>query len=94
MNLANLLSLAAIVPGNLFKLFHGYFVFLYLGPETIMPVASILASIIGFFLVFWRLIVRFIKRLIRIIRRMPEETAVEGDQVAAIESSSEDKQVN
>ena len=28
---------------------------LYFGPETIMPLASILAAIVGFLLVFWRL---------------------------------------
>jgi hypothetical protein len=40
-------------------------VFLYLGPETIMPVASILASIIGVVLLFWRLILGAAKRTYR-----------------------------
>lgn len=36
----------------------------YLGPETIMPLASILAAVVGFLLIFWRAIVNFIKKLI------------------------------
>ncbi len=40
-------------------------VFLYLGPETILPVASILASIIGVILMFWRLIFGSIRRVFR-----------------------------
>lgn len=45
----------------------------YLGPETLMPLASILAAIAGFFLMFWRLIVKFIKKTYRKIRGLPEE---------------------
>jgi hypothetical protein len=30
-------------------------VLLYLGPETIMPLASILAAVLGFLLIFWRM---------------------------------------
>ena len=40
-------------------------IFLYLGPETILPVASILASIIGVILMFWRLILGSIRRVFR-----------------------------
>ncbi|MCU0487461.1 MAG: hypothetical protein MUE67_00755 [Anaerolineales bacterium] len=36
----------------------------YLGPETIMPLASILAAVAGFLLIFWRAIVNTIKKLI------------------------------
>jgi hypothetical protein len=35
----------------------------YMGPETIMPVATLLATIVGFLLIFWRLIVRLVKKL-------------------------------
>lgn len=44
----------------------------YLGPETIMPLASILATILGFLLIFWRAIIRFIKK--RILHIVPEES--------------------
>ena len=40
---------------------------LYLGPETIMPLASIVAAIVGFFLIFWRLLLRPIKKIYRLI---------------------------
>ena len=38
---------------------------LYLGPETIMPLASIIAAIVGFLLLFWRSIARFFKKVFR-----------------------------
>ncbi len=41
------------------------FLFLYLGPDTIMPLASILAAVIGFILLFWRYIVNIIKKIFR-----------------------------
>lgn len=49
----------------------------YLGPETIMPLASILATILGFLLIFWRAIIRFIKRLLRIAPEESEEVLAE-----------------
>lgn len=51
----------------------------YLGPETLMPLASILAAIAGFFLLFWRLIVKFFKTLYRRIRGLPDEVPPEMD---------------
>jgi len=51
----------------------------YLGPETLMPLASILAAIAGFFLIFWRLIVRFFKTMYRKIRGLPDEAPPEFD---------------
>jgi site-specific recombinase len=38
---------------------------LYLGPETVMPLASILAAIVGVLLLFWRLIFGFFKRIFK-----------------------------
>jgi len=45
----------------------------YLGPDTLLPLWSILAAIIGFLLVFWRLIAKFFKTMYRKIRRLPTE---------------------
>ena len=56
----------------------------YLGPETIMPLASILATILGFLLIFWRAIIRFIKK--RILHIAPE------DSEEALSQSVEDEQ--
>ena len=36
----------------------------YLGPESIMPLASILAAVVGFILIFWRYIVKFFKKIL------------------------------
>jgi hypothetical protein len=54
----------------------------YLGPETLMPLASILAAIAGFFLLFWRLIVKFVKMVYRKIRGLPEEVPPEVEDPA------------
>ena len=51
----------------------------YLGPETLMPLASVLAAIAGFFLIFWRLIVKFFKTMYRKIRGLPEEVPPDMD---------------
>ena len=45
----------------------------YLGPETLMPLASILAAIVGFFLMFWRVIAKFFKTAYRRLRGIPNE---------------------
>jgi hypothetical protein len=37
----------------------------YLGPETIMPLASILAAVIGVLLIFWRSIANLFKRIFK-----------------------------
>jgi hypothetical protein len=38
---------------------------LYLGPETIMPLASVLGAIVGFLLIFWRSILKAVKKVFR-----------------------------
>jgi hypothetical protein len=45
----------------------------YLGPETLMPLASILAAIAGFFLLFWRVIAKVAKKIYRKMRGLPDE---------------------
>jgi hypothetical protein len=57
----------------------------YLGPETLMPLASILAAIVGFFLIFWKLIVRISKKIYRKIRGLPNEVPPDLDIVEAAE---------
>jgi hypothetical protein len=39
---------------------------LYLGPETMMPLVSLLAALLGIILIFWRYIFSFIKKIFRI----------------------------
>jgi hypothetical protein len=59
----------------------------YLGPETLMPLASILAAIAGFFLMFWRLIFKFVKKMVRKLRGLPDELPPDVD----VEESDEEK---
>lgn len=61
----------------------------YLGPETLMPLASILAAIAGFFLIFWRLIAKFFKTMYRKIRGLPEEVPPDMDIADPIEEEQE-----
>ncbi|MDL1909431.1 hypothetical protein FBQ81_01875 [Chloroflexi bacterium CFX6] len=61
----------------------------YLGPETLMPLASILAAIAGFFLLFWRLIVKFFKTLYRRIRGLPDEVPPEMDMEDPVEEEQD-----
>jgi hypothetical protein len=55
---------------------------LYLGPESIMPLASILAAVVGFLLLFWRVIVNFVKKIFGKGQKAPSEDAelVDPDQ--------------
>ena len=62
---------------------------LYLGPETLMPLASILAAIAGFFLIFWRWIVKFLKAVYRKIRRLPDEVPPDLDLDDSIENEQD-----
>jgi hypothetical protein len=61
----------------------------YLGPETLMPLASLLAAIAGFFLIFWRLIVKFVKTAYRKIRGLPDEVPPEMDMDDPSEEETE-----
>ena len=61
----------------------------YLGPETLMPLGSLLAAIAGFFLIFWRWIVKFFKLIYRKIRRLPDEVPPELDVDDSIENEQE-----
>ena len=76
-----LLNLAASSPTNGPGLFlENWLVLLYLGPETIMPLASILAAVLGFILIFWRWIVSSIKKIFK---------RSKGDEIEAQAETSE-----
>lgn len=60
------INLAASSPSNGLGVFlENWLVLLYLGPETIMPLASVLAAVLGFLLIFWRWIVTAIKKIFK-----------------------------
>jgi hypothetical protein len=46
-------------------------VFLYIGPDQIMPLASVLSAIAGVALMFWRRIVGFVAMCLGVFRRRP-----------------------
>jgi len=67
----------------------------YLGPETVMPLASILATILGFFLVFWRLIAKTVKKVVRKVRGLPDEMPPEMEiEEAPMEESSKTENIS
>jgi hypothetical protein len=47
------------------------FALLYIGPETILPLTSVLAAIVGFLLIVWRHAVALASRLWRFVARKP-----------------------
>ncbi len=48
--------------------------FSYIGPETMLPVASAFAAILGGILVCWRWIIGFVMKGYRLVFRRPQET--------------------
>jgi len=63
-------STAAVVPLDALVT---AFVFLYIGPELILPIASFIASIVGILLMFWRSIVRMVRTVFRRILGRADE---------------------
>jgi hypothetical protein len=61
----------------------------YLGPETLMPLASILAAIAGFFLMFWRVIAKFAKKTYRKVRGIPDELPPDVEMEDSVEEQKE-----
>ena len=54
---------------------------LYLGPETVMPLASIIAAVVGFLLIFWSLLLRPIKKIYRLIMSKVNGTPASDSEV-------------
>ena len=71
-------------------------VLLYLGPDSMLPLASILAAVAGFFLIFWRYITRYVKKFFRWILRKPAEIspAESPDPVSVIGENEPKDQIN
>ena len=47
----------------------GLSVFLYFGPETFVPLASFVASVVGLLLMFWRYVVSRVRKSLRFLSR-------------------------
>jgi hypothetical protein len=50
-----------------------YWILVYVGPETILPVASCLAAAIGVLLMFWRFVIRCITGCVRWVFRIKSD---------------------
>ena len=48
---------------------------LYVGPDQMMPVMSILATIAGFFLIFWNKVMGLVRRVLGMKRATQAEAA-------------------
>lgn len=55
---------------------------IYVGPDQVMPVASILATIMGFLLVFWGKLLGIIRKIFR-LAPPPAETETTGSSSSA-----------
>lgn len=51
-----------------------FLAFLYTGPESILPIASTFAAIIGFALIVWRRLLAFAVRLLALLQRKPNQS--------------------
>ena len=57
--------------------------FAYIGPEILMPLASVLVAILGFFITFWRKIVGFTIASYRFVTGKKNDTSLDDDDVEA-----------
>ena len=63
-------------------------VFLYAGPDQILPLISILGTIVGILLIWWRRFVVLIRKAWRVLSRKPPEAVAEPlTKVEAIEAA-------
>lgn len=44
---------------------------LYIGPESVMPLATVVAAVIGVILILWRYVISFIKKAYHKVLRKP-----------------------
>ena len=80
-----------VIPVYIWGINSGSITLLYLGPQTILPVASIIAAIVGFILIFWRLILRFFKKIFNSVRRKPELVTKAGRETIEPPSNPKDE---
>ena len=71
--------------------FSGMTILYYLGPEAIMPLASVLAAIVGVLLIFWRYIVGFFRRIFRSVTGKADPEASLDDEMPISESIISDQ---
>jgi hypothetical protein len=63
----------------------------YIGPETMLPLASILAAGVGVILMFWKYIIQLIRRMFGAIFRIFRRKKKNVDTTTALPNNSEAK---
>ena len=72
------------------SLFYSTSILFYMGPETIMPLASILAAVVGIILIFWRFITAFFRRIFHKITGRKDEPILPEPEMPVVESAITD----
>jgi hypothetical protein len=85
----NLMIFTIVGPKLLWNLGHQSILLLYLGPETLMPLASIVGAIIGLLLIFWRVILRFFKKIFRFVSRQHSDPSASDPSFAELHSDTQ-----
>ena len=78
-------NITLVVPQLLVGPVQQAFMLLYLGPDSIMPLASILAAIIGIVLMFWRRLLKPFKKT-----RVSDDQSLDSAESAVGDSSPAD----
>jgi hypothetical protein len=63
---------------------------MYLGPESIMPIASVLAAIIGVILILWRYLIGIIKRAYKYLYHKITRTPVPEPIIIDLDDEEDD----
>ena len=63
---------------------------LYLGPETIMPLASILGAAVGFLLIFWRLLLKPFKKVFGFLNNEDSEPSTSNPSAPKLKSDTQE----
>lgn len=50
----------------------------YLGPETTLPLVSMLGTVVGIVLIFWHFLLGFVKKLFRMLLRKEAQVGLSG----------------
>jgi hypothetical protein len=63
--------------GSFFDPLQSVAILLYAGPDQILPLVSILGTIVGILLIWWRRFVTLIRKTWRVLSRKPQEVVAE-----------------
>lgn len=90
MYIHSLAILATVGPKVLSGLGYQSILLLYLGPETIMPLASVLGAVVGFLLIFWRLLLKPLKKISRLLGGKNSEEVVGSPSLSELQSDTQE----